>query len=310
MSSVPKFFLTLGGLAATIYLGICLYLYFWQQRLIFLPSNRWEVTPTILGVAYEEVWLPVPGQTRATIHGWCLPKGPESDVILYLHGNGSNVGGNLNQAQQFRSLGFSVLLIDYRGYGHSKGNFPTEKQVYEDARLAWNYLLRERQIGPDHILSTAIPWGGAIAIELALRYPEVAGLILEGTFTSIQDLGQIRPAYRLFPISWLLTQRFDSLGKIRAVRSPLLFIHGTADDVVPAQMSEILYEAARSPKRLLLIPQAGHNNVSALGAERYSQAILEFQRWVKAEQLAYQSLQRTENKAIAIKVSTEAKIRA
>ncbi len=54
---------------------------------------------------------------------------------------------------------------------------------------------------------------------------------------------------------------------------PVLFIHGTADRLIPAHMSQTLFDAAPEPKQLLLVPEAGHHNVGELGGEQYFQAI-------------------------------------
>ena len=85
-------------------------------------------------------------------------------------------------------MGFSVLIVDYRGYGKSGGGFPSEGQVYEDAETAWTYLIRELHADPGHAFIYGHSLGGAIAIELGLHHPEAAGLILESTFTSIADM--------------------------------------------------------------------------------------------------------------------------
>src|SRR4028119_451086 len=75
-----------------------------------------------------------------------LNKGGLGGVVLYLHGNGSNVGANVEHAHRFHQLGLSVLAIDYRGYGKSQGDFPSESQVYEDAQIAWDYLVKQRGV--------------------------------------------------------------------------------------------------------------------------------------------------------------------
>jgi pimeloyl-ACP methyl ester carboxylesterase len=123
------------------------------------------------------------------IHGWWVPASATSEapVWLFLHGNGSNVGDEVKRAFWFHQLGFSSLLIDYRGYGRSPGNFPTESSVYEDVEAAWNYLTQLRQIPPEKIFVYGHSLGGAIAIELALQHPEIAGLAVEGTFTAMRQ---------------------------------------------------------------------------------------------------------------------------
>ncbi|MEG4393584.1 alpha/beta fold hydrolase [Microcoleus sp. BROC3] len=206
-----------------------------------------------------------------------LNKGGLGGVVLYLHGNASNVGANVEHANRFHRLGLSVFVMDYRGYGKSQGDFPSESQVYEDAQLAWDYLVKQRGINPNQIYIYGHSLGGAIAIDLAVRHPEAAGLIVEGSFTSTRAMVDFQKGlFWMFPIDFLLTQRFDSLSKVDRLQMPVLFIHGTADNVVPVEMSKKMFEAAPEPKQLYIVPDGGHTNVAQIGGAEYLQILSQF----------------------------------
>ncbi|MBE9178415.1 alpha/beta fold hydrolase [Oculatella sp. LEGE 06141] len=274
---VTKLPLTVIGVGAIAYFGICLLLFLRQTRLIFFPSAAITTTPADLSLAYEDVWLPISSGDRVErLHGWWIPAQPEAGVVLYLHGNGVNIGANAYHASRFHQMGFSVLLIDYRGYGQSEGRFPSEQAVYQDAEAAWTYLTRDRQIPAERILIYGHSLGGAIAIDLALKAPNAAGLIVQSSFTSIRDMVNRVKLYRLFPADVLLHQRFDSIRKVRSLQLPVLFIHGTQDVDVPHTMSEALYEATPSPKQLHLAPGAGHNDVADVMGDDYLRLIEAF----------------------------------
>ena len=216
------------------------------------------------------------------MHGWWIPASkPNAQVLLYLHGNGINIGANVAHANRFHRLGFSVLLPDYRGYGRSEGRFPTEASVYQDAAVAWDYLVQERKIQPEQIFLYGHSLGGAVAIDLAVKHPDAAGLIVESSFTSIRDIVDYQSIYRIFPIDLILNQRFDSIRKVRSLALPVLFIHGTADLRVPATMSQQLYEAAPQPKQLVLIPDAGHNDTAETAGDKYFQMMQKFIQQLK-----------------------------
>ena len=276
-----RLLLIFGGVIAIAYSVACLFLWFRQKYFIFKPPRAIRTTPEAFNLNYQEVWLPVStasGQT-SHIHGWWIPASaaPEAKVWLYLHGNGSNVGDEVKRAFWFHQLGFSTLLIDYRGYGRSEGKFPTESSVYEDVEAAWNYLTQVRHIPAEQIFLYGHSLGGAIAIDLALRHSNIAGLVVEGTFTAMRSMvAHLYRQFLIFPVKLLLHQRFDSLSKVRSLAMPILLIHGTADPVVPAHMSQALFTAATEPKKLLLVPEAGHHNVEELGSVQYLQAI----QWV------------------------------
>jgi uncharacterized protein len=267
----------LGGLGIA-YVAICAFLYFRQTRMIFFPTRPIDTTPAFFNLEYEEVWLTVSEEPLERIHGWWLPIEAEDSpgVLLYLHGNGINIGANIAHAHRFYQMGFSVLLMDYRGYGLSEGSFPSEAQVYEDAETMWDYLIQERQIPPDRIFVYGHSLGGAIAIELAMRHPEMAGLIVDGSFSSLRDMVNLNLSLRLFPVDWLLTQEFNSIQKVPELQTPVLFIHGLADTTVPPSMSQTLYAAAPDPKKLYLVPEAGHNNVAEMAGAEYQQTVQSF----------------------------------
>ena len=275
------------------YIFSCILLFILQTRFIFQPTAIIQKTPDAFNIPYEEVWLPITNKSGKIekLHGWWIPgnsppqsplvrefkKGDFKKVLLYLHGRGFNIGANINQSYRFRQLGFSVLLIDYRGYGRSQGGFPNESQVYEDTETAYNYLVKQRKLSPSQIVLYGHSLGGAVAIELAIKHPEAAGLIVQSSFSSMADMIEINALMRIFPARLLLTQRFDSLAKIPSLRMPVLFVHGTADPLIPATMSKILYAASSEPKEFLLVPNAKHNNGDAFfNYAEYRETVVDF----------------------------------
>ncbi|MEG4487622.1 alpha/beta fold hydrolase [Microcoleus sp. D2_18a_B4] len=246
----------------------------------WIPASENPPSPPLArgGARKGESFLARPqSDKRALAAVPALNKGGLGKVVLYLHGNGSNVGANVEHAYRFHGLGLSVFVMDYRGYGKSQGDFPSESQVYEDAQLAWDYLVKQRGINPNQIYLYGHSLGGAIAIDLAVRHPEAAGVIVEGTFTSTRAMVNFQKGlFWMFPIDVLLTQRFDSLSKVDRLQMPVLFIHGTADNVVPVEMTKKLFDAAPEPKQLYIVPDGGHTNVAHIGGAEYLQILSQF----------------------------------
>lgn len=274
-----KGLLAIGGILAIGYISVCVFLYLRQNRFIFFPASEIESTPAEFQLVYEDVWLPVLASNGKVerIHGWWIPaSAPTNRVLLYLHGNGVNVGANVHQAYRFHKLGFSVFLFDYRGYGQSEGEFPTEKTAFQDAESVWDYLTQERGISPQQIALYGHSLGGAIAIDLAIRHPDAAGAIVQSSFTSMREMVDYRFDFWMFPIDLLLTHRFDSISKVKHLKMPVLFMHGTADGEIPSTMTEALYAAAPEPKRLFLVPGAEHNNVASTAGEKFFKEVREF----------------------------------
>ena len=218
------------------------------------------------------------------VHAWWWPAANDkAPTLLYLHGARWNLTGQLFRIEQLRDFGFSVLAIDYRGFGKSVGKLPSEQTVYEDAYTAWKHLAT-LQPDPARRFIYGHSLGGAVAIDLAARLSEAAerdnaplparGLIVESSFTTLADIARALTS-SLLPMQLFLTQKFDSVGKIGSVRMPVLVVHGTGDRYVPAHFSEALHAAAKSTKKLLLIDGATHNNSMRVGGTEYRQALNE-----------------------------------
>ena len=285
------------------YISTCLFLFFRQRHLILRPSSHISMQPNSepFNLPYEDVKIPV-SNSNEYLNGWWIPapspqeklaltnepariiKSPK--VILYFYGAGGNKSyfNILARLKGLRQLGFSILVADYRGFGSSKGNFPSESQLYQDSQAALDYLLQVRRIPPQQIAIYGESLGGAIALNLAVNHPEVSGLIVQSSFTSMTETVKRTSWYGIFPIDLILTQRFDSIARVRSLQIPVLFIHGTADTVVPSDMSQKLYNAAPEPKQLLLVPGAGHFRIYQSGKNSYLQAIQRFIQQVESKQ--------------------------
>ena len=247
-----------------------------QRESIFEPAAALQTSPARLGAPFEELRIPSgSGAERGDLYAWWIPaEQTGAPTVLYLHGNSRNISYNLENALRYRALGSNLLLVDYRGYGKSTGGKPSEAKVYEDAEAAWQYLVKQRGVKPQQLFIYGHSLGGAVAIDLALRHPEAAGLITESTFTSMQAMGELK--YDFLPAGLLLNQRFESLQKITQLKVPLLLIHGTWDQKVPVGMAQQLFEAAPQPKTLVMIEGGEHSNNAAVGWVEYRDAVSAF----------------------------------
>lgn len=228
-----------------------------------------------------ELQIPVEKALSSTqyLHAWWWPA-PRADApaVLYLHGTRWNLTAQVRRISQLRELGFSVLAIDYRGFGESPGDLPSERTVYQDAQAAWERLVQlqpnaERRFIYGHSL------GGAIAVDLAEHLaegdePKAAGLIVESTFTDLAAAAAA-VANTSLPVRWIMSEKFDSIDKIGDIKIPVLIVHGLDDRYVPSRFSQELFDAAAEPKRLLLVHGGTHNNSMTLGSQAYAEALRE-----------------------------------
>lgn len=249
-----------------------------QRVWIFQPSDRSWGRGEEIAAGMEEVWIGfdsvVTGEP-VRLHGlWAayedFARRPDAPVLLYLHGARFNVTGSAARVRRMQELGFSVLAIDYRGFGKSTPTLPSEPMAYEDARAAWDWLARQYPQRPRYIFGHSL--GGAIAIELAAQVNDEVGTVVEGAFTSIPDV------VRHFKWGWLpvgpfISQRFEAVERVARIGSPLLVVHGSEDRLIPHELGRQLYEAAAYPKAFVLVEHGTHHNTNAVGMERYRVAL-------------------------------------
>lgn len=252
-----------------VYIIICGYLYFFQNRLLFYPTHDIAVTPDQAGMAYEDQFFELTNDDK--MHGWFIPGDSDKPTVLFLHGNGGNVGHRIEHLQFLHSLGVSTLIIDYRGYGRSTGA-PSEQNFYEDANVAYRWLVESKKVPAGRIFLFGESIGGAVAIELATKYP-CAGLIIESSFTSIREMA--RHAFPFVPTGILLRSDFNSIDKLSKISYPILISHSPADDIIPFQFGQRLFEAAKPPKQFVEL-HGGHNDRGYLAAPAYIDAVSSF----------------------------------
>ncbi len=292
-----KLLLNLLIITTISYSSFSLYLYLQQRYLIFRPKLELQMLPTApdFNLPYEEVRISITNSKNEYLNGWWFDAPTEENInlipnepvkilsspktILYFCGAGGNKSyyNYLARIKAMRQLGFSVLVVDYRGFGESKGKqHPNESRLYQDSQTAWNYLVKKRRIRAKDIIVYGESLGGAVAIDLAVKHPQAGGLIVQSSFTSMAETVKQQDWLKIFLIDLLLTQRFNSIEKVKKLQVPVLFIHGTADNIVPSYMSHRLYDSAPQPKQLFTVPQAGHFRIYKPGNNSYLRAIEKF----------------------------------
>ena len=204
------------------------------------------------GPATQDVWLSV--KDGAMIHAWYLPCEGAAGAIHFSHGNGGNLshrdGGLHILRDTFRR---SVLIYDYPGYGKSEGS-PTEAGVYAAGEAAWEWLQEKHP--PNRIVLFGESLGGGVAVTLANRH-ECEGLVLFSTFTSLPKAAKAKMPW--LPCETLMSNRFDNAAKLPGIRRPIFFAHGDADEVIPFEHSQRLFELANEPKRFRARAGGTHN---------------------------------------------------
>ncbi len=222
-----------------------------QRSFLYYPSAQMEAL--VEGVR--------PVQTRTPdgleLTHWYRPAQREgAPLVVVFHGNAGNLSHRLPKFSSLMAKGYGVVLAGYRGYGGNPGK-PSQEGLLADARslLAW---LAGEGIRPERIVLYGESLGSGVAVHLAVEQA-VAGVLLEAPYSSVAEVAQHH--YWYLPAKWLILDKWDSVSRIEGIEAPLLILHGERDRVIPVKFGKRLFEAAASPKDLVLEPQAGHNDL-------------------------------------------------
>ncbi|HEX7175750.1 MAG TPA: alpha/beta hydrolase [Pyrinomonadaceae bacterium] len=257
--------------------------------LLFYAVRRFERAATFYPVAFdggptwrlprgaEDVWIKTRSGVR--LHGWLVrtQRDAPAATVVYFHGNGGNLSYVGWLAEELAGRGFDVLVFDYKGYGRSEGATTDERSLYEDADAVYDYLTVERERAPERLILYGQSLGTAAVVDLASRRP-CGALILESGLSSASDVAALLMPWAPRFLHRMGRNRLDTARKLARVERPVLVAHGEADDIIPVEQGRALYEAAKEPKRLLIIPRAGHNNLVAAGGHAYLDGLAEFIR--------------------------------
>jgi pimeloyl-ACP methyl ester carboxylesterase len=250
--------LLLGTVAAAlaVYAALLALLWWGQERLLFMPDRLPPDHRFAVGADVQERWVEVPGARLSALH---LQRPGARGLVFYLHGNAGSLDSWFVNADFWRSTGFDLFMIDYRGYGKSSGRITSQAQLEADVRAAWAAVAPAYAGRPVVLFGRSL--GSGLAAGLAAEL-QPALTVLVSPYTSLRAL-----AARHYPWvpSALLRYPLATDEALPRVRTPVLLLHGGRDDLIPPAHSQAL--AALAPQaRLLVVADAGHNDIQLFPA--------------------------------------------
>lgn len=243
-----------------------------EVQLVFVPNRKVYTVAPDVAARIERVQRVTAAGTPGLLWVMRQTARPDAPWVLYLHGNGANVGTpeNIERYRHLHGLGLQVVAPEYPGFGEVAGS-PSEAALVAVARDAWNWL-RASGVPPASIAIYGWSLGSGVATELAITVDERA-LVLEGAFSGIDD--RASELYPWLPIRLMVRNRFASRNRIGRTGSPLLLLHATDDTIVPVAHARILLALAREPRRLVELT-GGHVHPNRHDQARYVAALRTF----------------------------------
>jgi len=229
-------------------------LYFFQEKLIFLPTPLSQDYTFEFSHSFEELYLK--SDDGAMINALHFKNDNPKGIILYFHGNSGNLSRWGEVTEFFVEKNYDVFVMDYRTYGKSTGKI-SELAFYKDAQMCYDYVLREYDESEISIYGRSL--GTGIATYLASKN-KPKQLILEAPFYSLIEVAKYR--FPLIPVSKLLKYEFASYKYIQDISCPIAIFHGTHDTVVPYSSGEKLFKSIiQYQKSFFSINKGEHNNL-------------------------------------------------
>jgi hypothetical protein len=232
----------------------------------FYPMRGYVYTPEQLGLRYENIYF-VNGDGQR-LHGWLLlARQPSRGTVLFLHGNAENISTHIRAIDWLPSVGYDVFLFDYRGFGQSEGD-PTIAGALDDIESALGLVARDARFGNRDVAIYGQSLGAALGIHASAHSAwrgNIRAVVAESAFSDYRAIVRetlasawLTLAFQ-WPVSSLMNNDYspiESVGLLSPI--PVLVIHGDQDRIVPAYHGAFLYDAARQPKELWIIPNGQH----------------------------------------------------
>ena len=249
-------FARIGAGVVVAYVAALGVIYVVQRKVMYFPEYTTRVSPSSFPelVGVPEVELKTSDGVK--IFAWYSPAPAGRPTVIFFHGNHHTLRSQRGRLLKWKGAGMGVLLLAYRGYAGGEGA-PSEDGLYADARAALDWL-NAKGVPDGAIVLHGKSLGTGVATKMAVER-KVGAVILEAPYTSIADVAVQR--FPIFPLHWLITEKFDSLGRIKEIAAPVLVMHGDVDGLIPQEFGRRLFAAANEPKEGFWPHGVGHNDI-------------------------------------------------
>ena len=265
-SILASFAITLFGFVGVLTVGMFLF----QNALLYLP-DRYELT-TLLHRARAvglDLWPSADASYRGVMAASRVPE--ERGTVVVFHGNAGSALDRVPYVSALAPLGYRVLLAEYPRYG-ARGGELGERRLAADAAETIK-VLKQQVSGPLYVWGESLGCGVAAA---AVAEPSVAveGLVLITPWKNLPDLAQA--IYWFLPAKWLVRDQYDNVKNLEKFSKPVAVLVAEDDEIIPNHQTMAFYEAIRSPKRLWIFRNAGHNSWPLAPEEKWWREVVAF----------------------------------
>jgi hypothetical protein len=232
---------------------LCLLWYQGQWQLVLHPSRTVATTPASVGLNFTDLHFADDATGIPQLNGWLIPvsgnAATSAPTALILHGADGSIANALPRALTLHNAGLNVLLFDYRGYGRSVGQHPTEATMQQDSDAALNWLISTQHIPSSNIILYGNGIGASLAVQLAAQHRDISAIILDAPDGDLLDRVIHDPHSSLVPARVLFHEDFPLAEPLRTLTTPKLLISYTSSGHPPAALAN-----AADPKLIIELP--------------------------------------------------------
>ena len=277
------------SIRVVLYGAILFLIFLWIFSGVLLNAYRPKDTgsPAAFNIPFEKITFPA--KDKVTVNGWWVEGKTKGKCVILCHGLGADKADMLNYIPLLHQKGYSVLAFDFRGHGESKEKYTSLGYNEVNDLLAAVEYAKEKGAKQLGVLGRSM--GAAVSIRTAEICPDIKAVIADSSFAKLTDM--IRsysnkfyhlPYYPLVPLAVFTAKirsgfKYETVNPVESaarMRTPLLLIHGLADGNIPPENSQKIFDAALGPKKIILVPGAGHIESFSKDMKNYSKEVVDF----------------------------------
>lgn len=261
MKLTGKYLKTILVLVGIIYIAFCIVVYFCPQFFYYRPLNEEPILAAARQNGYPAQKVDYVSADGTPLYAWMTKPGSQKKMIVFMHGNSYNIGQFYYKMKPFVQAGYGTMMPEFRGFGGIKGAL-RETNLTKDAIAAVEYLNKQGYKNED-IIIYGLSLGSHLAANTVYQLQKNGGfaaLILEVPFDSL--LNTVRAIVPVpLPFALIVRDYYDNLPLIEGIKTPVLVMAGEKDKTIPFQLAKNLFAHAHEPKKLIIYPNGGHNNL-------------------------------------------------
>ena len=244
-----------GKIILIVYVSLGIALYFTQDFILFHPIELKHHEKYNFTEPHEDITIAQDGTDTLNLIVFAEQGITKKGAVLYFHGNKKNIGWYAKYIPYFTKQGYQVFMIDYPGYGKSRGEL-TEKKLYSWALQS--YKIARKRFSADSIIIYGKSMGTGIASELA-SIRDCKALILE---TPYHDFPSVMQHYLpIYPVKWMLHYQLPTYEYLKNVTAPITILQGTEDRIITLSNASSLKPLLKPSDKFYTIEGGSHNNL-------------------------------------------------